>query len=283
MPSGRDESKLRALRLRRAARRAVVSVALVGFQRAAGVGRQLVQNAWWSLRWLVFEREREPIAYALTARNRRHLGAFVATVGDCSIDSVEQYLAEIDTDKALRDHLRAGPREAARLASSRVLYGSRVAAYVLTRVRRPRTVVESGVGAGVVACMVAAALERNAAEGHPGFYFGLDPHFGSGRLLAGRYERYGWILAGAPQESLKELEEIDLFLHSRRCSREHEAREYETLAGRLSEGALVLSSTAHTSDALHDFALCNGRRFLHFAEEPHQHWYRGGGLGAGFP
>jgi len=270
------------MRWRNVVRRLVVGVAWVAIQRALLVGHQLFHNACWSLRWLALERECEPTAYALTHRNQKQLAGWVAVVGDASIEAVMECLEELEEDKALRDHLRAGPREVARLADADVFYGSRVAAYVLTRLRRPRTVVESGVESGLVGCMVAAALERNAAEGHPGFYFGLDPYPGAGTLLSGRYERYGWILAGATLEALKEIEQVDLYLHSRRCSTEHEGREYETLQSRLTEDALVLSATAHATDALHDFALGSGRRYLHFAEEPHEHWYRGGGLGAAF-
>ena len=142
--------------------------------------------------------------------------------------------------------------------------------------------VRADVDAGLVACVVVSALERNAAEGQPGFYFGLDSHAGAGRLLSGRYERHGWILAGAPLEALKEIEQVDLYFHSRSCSYEQESREYDTLVSRLSEDALVVSSTAHQTDALYDFAAASNRGYLFFAEEPEAHWYRGGGLGTAF-
>jgi len=272
----------RGLRWRRAAQRFVFGVAWLAVQRAVSVGAQLCRNAWWGLRWLVLENERTPNAYALTRRNRLQLAAFVAAIGDLQIEAVLECIEELEGDKALRDHLRGGPPESSRLANTDSHYGRRAAAYALTRLGRPRTVVETGVSDGLLGCVVAAALERNAAEGHPGFYFGLDPHPGAGRLLEGRYERHGWILAGAPLEALKEIEQVDLYVHSRRCSLEQEAREYETLQSRLSEGAVVLSSTAHENDALYDFTLARDRHYLYFAEEPFEHWYRGAGLGASF-
>ncbi len=279
---GRWQLNRHGLRWCRGAQRLLLGVAWVALQRALSVGAQLLRNAWWGLRWLVLETEKVPTAYALTERNRRQLAAYVAAIGDLPMESVLECIEELEQDKALRDHLRAGPPEAARLANTDSHYGSRAAAYVLTRLRRPRTVVECGVADGLLGCVVGAALERNTAEGHPGFYFGLDPHPGAGRLLEGRYQRHGWIMAGAPLEALKEIERVDLFLHSRRCSHEHELREYETLKSRLSEDAIVLSSTAHENDALYAFALDHERNFLYFAEEPFEHWYRGGGLGAAF-
>jgi hypothetical protein len=260
----------------------VFGIAWLAVQRAASVGAQVLRNSWWGLRWLVLENERVPTAYALTERNRRQLAAFVAAIGELPMKAVLECIEELERDKALRDHLRGGPSEAARLANTDSHYGSRAAAYALTRLRRPRTVVETGVSDGLLGCVVAAALERNAAEGHPGFYFGLDPHPGAGRLLEGRYGRYGWIMAGAPLEALKEIEQVDLYLHSRRCSHEQEVREYETLQSRLAEDAIVLSSTANENDALYSFAIGHERSFLYFAEEPHEHWYRGGGLGASY-
>jgi hypothetical protein len=260
----------------------VFGIAWLAVQRAASVGAQVLRSSWWGLRWLILENERVPTAYALTERNRRQLAAFVAAIGELSMEAVLECIEELERDKALRDHLRGGPSEAARLANTDSHYGSRAAAYALTRLRRPRTVVETGVSDGLLGCVVAAALERNAAEGHPGFYFGLDPHPGAGRLLEGRYGRYGWIMAGAPLEALKEIEQVDLYLHSRRCSHEQEAREYETLQSRLAEDAIVLSRTANENDALYSFAIGHERSFLYFAEEPHEHWYRGGGLGASY-
>ena len=260
----------------------VVDGALRSLRRTATAVGHVARTAWRTLGWLWWEDECEPAAYALTPRNRRQLAAWLATLADTRIEQVQALVEELEDDKALRDHLRAGPRDEVGVARADPEYGRWAAAYVLTRLRRPRVVVESGVGAGLGACVVASALERNTAEGHPGFYYGLDPRLGAGRLLRGRFERYGWILAGSPIESLKELDSVDLYLYSRPRSETQEGREYETLAGRLAEDAMLLGATAHQSDALFDFAVQSGRRYLYFAEEPADHWYRGSGLGAAF-
>ncbi|MGH8939556.1 MAG: class I SAM-dependent methyltransferase, partial [Actinomycetes bacterium] len=54
---------------------------------------------------------------------------------------------------------------------------------------------------------------------------------------------------------------VDFFLHDSLHTREHEAAEYEAVAGRLTEQAVVLSDNAHVTDALPAWAEATGRRF----------------------
>jgi predicted O-methyltransferase YrrM len=259
-----------------------VGPVLVWLYRVGLVARDLARRALVACRWLARSREITNFTYELAPRNRRQLAAFLVAVTGASETRVLELMRELEEDQELRDHVRQATAAHADhvFADAEPRYGRRAGWYVLARLLRPRVVVESGVDKGLGACVLAAALERNAQEGHPGFYYGLDVNPASGYLLQGRYERFGWMLLGDSIESLKELEEIGLFVQDSDHSETHEAREYETLESRLTEDAVVLSDNAHVTDALHDFADRTGRRFLYFAEDPADHWYAGAGIGA---
>jgi predicted O-methyltransferase YrrM len=269
---------------RRLARTPVVGPALIAGLRLWIAARHVGRSARAAARWLVASRETTNFTYELTPLNLGQLAAFVAAVADIGIERAEAYLREVAEDEGLRDHIArvtaASPD--AHFADTTPRYGRRLGWYALVRALRPGVVVETGVDKGLGACVFAAALERNAAEGHPGFYCGIDRNPAAGYLLAGRYARFGQLLLGDSIEQLKGVERIDFFVHDSDHAAAHEAREYETVESRLSEGAIVLSDNAHCTDELRAFARRTGRRFLFFAERPADHWYPGGGIGAAF-
>jgi hypothetical protein len=75
---------------------------------------------------------------------------------------------------------------------------------------------------------------------------------------------------------------IDIFLHDSDHTPEHETKEFEAVANKLSPGAIVLSDNSDQSDRLLRFARQTGRRFLYFADKPLNHWWPGDGIGAAF-
>ena len=75
---------------------------------------------------------------------------------------------------------------------------------------------------------------------------------------------------------------MDLFINDSDHSAEYEAREYHTIASKLSDRAVILGDNAHATTSLYDFAMRTNRRFLFFKEEPKGHWYRGAGIGSAF-
>jgi len=269
---------------RRLARTPVVGPALIALLRLWIAARHVGRAALAALRWLGASRETTNFTYDLTPLNLGQLAAFVATVANVEIERAEGYLRELAEDEALRDHIARATAASpdAHFADARPRYGRRLGWYALVRALRPGVVVETGVDKGLGACVLAAALERNAAEGHPGFYYGIDRNPAAGYLLSGRYTRCGRILLGDSVEQLKEIERIDFFVHDSDHAAAYEAREYETIESRLTEGAIVLSDNAHGTDELRAFARRTRRRFLFFAERPADHWYPGGGIGAAF-
>ena len=162
-------------------------------------------------------------------------------------------------------------------------FARRLGWYAVARATKPRIIVETGVERGHGAVLLCAALLRNVDEGHPGKYFGTDLNPQAGWLLSGRYASFGKMLYGDSITSLKAFAEpIDLFVNDSDHSAEYEALEYETIAARLSPGAIILGDNAHVTDKLALFAEASGRRFLMFREEPKDHWYPGAGLGMAF-
>jgi predicted O-methyltransferase YrrM len=132
---------------------------------------------------------------------------------------------------------------------------------------------------------MAAALLRNAAEGRPGRITTMDINPEAGYLV--RAEPWSGVADLVTGDSVAALAAltgpVDIFLHDSDHSREHERREFEAVAPRLAEDAIVLSDNVTKTDVLPRFAESTGRRFLAFREQPARHWYPGDGIGAAWP
>jgi predicted O-methyltransferase YrrM len=204
------------------------------------------------------------------------------------MDDAERYIAEVDTDSALRAHVRAATREHGgnAQADEEAQFGRRIGWYALVRAVKPRLLVETGVDKGLGSCLLCAALMRNAAEGSPGRYIGTDINPSAGFLLQPPYSGTGKILYGDSIESLKKLVAesalIDFFINDSDHSAEYEGREYATIREALAPDAIVLADNAHVTTELIEFAKLTNRAFLYFQEKPANHWYPGAGIGLAF-
>ena len=237
------------------------------------------------LPWLFTSRELANYTYDLTDRNERYLASLVALVTGVDPKIAAQYIAELHEDEILRAHLRRLTFEDPRrhVADAVPRYGRRAGWYAIVRARKPRVVVETGVDKGLGTCVLAAALLRNATEGFPGSLTGTDINPEAGYLLQSPYNRVARILYGDSIESLRNLDAtVDVFINDSDHSAEYEAREYDIVAPKLAEGAVILGDNAHVTDSLHRFAMGTNRRFLFFKEEPKDHWFPGGGIGIAF-
>lgn len=241
-------------------------------------GHVLAQSA----SWLVTSREHHNYTYDLTDRNREHLGWFVSEVTGASVTAVRGWLDEVEQDAALREQLERGLQSTARagLVDKTVRYGRRIGWYALTRALRPAHVVESGVDKGLGSCVLAAALLRNAADGHPGRLSALDINPDAGYLIGGPYADVVDLVLGDSLQSIPNLRTpVDVFLHDSNHSAEHEAAEFRLIEERLAPAALLLSDNATETDELVQYAEQTGRQFLFFREVPEQHWFPGDGIG----
>lgn len=238
-----------------------------------------------SASWLVTSREHHNYTYDLTARNREHLAWFVSAVTRTPVAGIRGFLAEVEGDDALRQHIARGVRDSARsgLADSTVRYGRRIGWYALLRALKPAHVVESGIDKGLGSCVLAAALLRNGEEGPTGRLTGLDINPDAGYLLTGRYAEVTDVRLGDSLTTIPQLSApVDLFLHDSWHSAEHERAEFAAIAPHLSPDAMLLSDNATQTDELVAVADATGRRFLFFGEVPDRHWYPGDGIGIAY-
>jgi hypothetical protein len=237
------------------------------------------------LRLLFASREISNFTYDLEQTNEKHLASAIADITGKSYDAVMSFIREIKADDELRSHISVLTRESdlAFIADSQARFGRRIGWYALARILKPRVIIETGVDKGLGACLLTAALRRNAREGHPGRYFGTDLNPKAGYLLSGDYASYGTILYGDSIASLKNFAgTIDLFINDSDHSPDYEAGEYRAIADKLSRQAVILGDNAHCTDKLLEFSLERGRHFVFFREKPARHWYPGAGIGFSF-
>jgi predicted O-methyltransferase YrrM len=161
------------------------------------------------------------------------------------------------------------------------LFGRRIGWYAMVRISKPKVIVETGVDKGLGSMVLCAALRRNEAEGSTGRYYGTDLMPGAGYLLSGPYAKYGEILYGDSIETLSKFtHQIDLFINDSDHTPGYEQREYETIAGKLSPTAIVLSDNGPAT--IFDWSQKVGRRFVYVDEKPLNHWYPGAGIAFSF-
>ncbi|MEG3637251.1 class I SAM-dependent methyltransferase [Micromonospora palythoicola] len=272
-----------AVKLRRAIARTRLAPVAAFPKRLVAVARHDAKVLRTSARWLVASREHHNYTYELTKLSRHHLAWFVSVVCELPVKQVRGYLAEIESDDALRQHISSAIAGAARrgLADRQVRYARRIGWYAIVRARRPQHIVETGVDKGLGSCVLAAALLRNAAEGHPGRVSSIDINPEAGYLA--RTEPWSEVIdlvIGDSVESITALDRpVDLFLHDSDHSRAYERREFAAVEPKLAPGAMLLTDNVTHTNVLAEHAERTGRRFLAYRETPANHWYPGDGIG----
>ena len=234
-------------------------------------------------RWLFQSREFTNLTYDLTPRNLNYLAAFVAEVSGKPLAEIHRYISELMTDDELHQHLSHLAQAAHDRygIDSHIKYGRRIGWYAFVRAMKPKVVIETGIDKGLGSCVLAAAARRNIAEGSTCKIYVTDINPNAGYFIKEPYKQYVNILIGDSIESLQKLAvEIDLFINDSDHSAEYESKEYEIIRNKLSSKALIIGDNSHTTDSLWNFAHASRRKFLFFKEEPRDHWYQGGGIGA---
>jgi predicted O-methyltransferase YrrM len=252
--------------------------------RTARVARHDARVIGASVRWLFTSREHHNYTYDLTALNRLHLAWFVAQVCDVPVAAVRGWFAELEGDEALRRHIETATAASARrgLADPTVRYARRIGWYAMVRARKPAHVVETGTDKGLGTCVLAAALLRNAADGHPGRVSSMDINPDAGYLVAAEpWSTVVDLISGDSVASIRALTTpIDVFLHDSDHSAAHELAEFEAVEPKLAPGGLLLTDNVTSTNVLCRHAEATDRRFLAFTERPARHWYHGDGIGA---
>ncbi|GAB3955029.1 class I SAM-dependent methyltransferase [Micromonospora vulcania] len=272
-----------ATKLRRAIARTRFAPVAAFPKRLARVARHDAKVLRTSARWLVSSREHHNYTYDLTKLSRHHLAWFVSIVCDLPVKQVRGYFAEIESDDALRQHIEQATAGAARrgLADKQVRYARRIGWYAMVRATHPAHVVETGVDKGLGSCVLAAALLRNAREGHPGRVTSLDINPEAGYLArTAPWSEVVDLVIGDSIASIGALDRpVDLFLHDSDHSRAHEKREFDAVESKLAPGAILLTDNVTSTNVLAEHAERTGRRFLAYRESPVNHWYPGDGIG----
>lgn len=272
-----------ATKLRRVIARTPLAPVAAFPKRLARVARHDAKVLRTSARWLVTSREHHNYTYELTKLSRHHLAWFVSVVCDVPVKQVRAYLNEIETDEELRGHIEQATAAASRrgLADKHVRYARRIGWYAIVRARKPAHVVETGVDKGLGSCVLAAALLRNAAEGHPGRLTSLDINPEAGYLArATPWANVVDLVIGDSVASIGALDRpVDLFLHDSDHSRVHERSEFDAVEPKLAPNAMLLTDNVTVTNVLAEHAERTGRRFLAYRETPARHWYPGDGIG----
>ena len=245
----------------------------------------LSKQVWYQIKWLFGSREATNYTYNLEENNKRYLASLISEVLDVEVSSIVSYIDEVEGDKELKQHILDATKgnDFSFMADQEVRFGRRIGWYAIVRAKKPKVVIETGVDKGLGACVLAAALKRNKAEGHAGEYYGTDIDLNAGYLLSGDYSENGRILYGDSIESLSKFDhKIDLFINDSDHSAEYEAEEYKVIAKKLSEDAIILGDNSHVTDKLLNFSLETNRNFVFFQEKPLAHWYPGAGIGISF-
>lgn len=236
-----------------------------------------------SARWLFTSREHHNYTYDLTRLSREHLAWFVSVTCDLPVAQVRTFLTEIETDEPLRRHIEQTTATSARrgLADRQVRYARRIGWYAIVRATRPTHIVETGVDKGLGTCVLAAALLRNAADGHPGRVTSLDINPEAGYLAkAHPWSEVVDLTIGDSIASIGALDRpVDLFLHDSDHSVAHERREFEAVEPKLAPGARLLTDNVTVTNVLAEHAERTGRHFLAYRETPARHWFPGDGIG----
>jgi len=236
--------------------------------------------------WVFTSRSDSNFTYELTDRCKVNLAASVASLLQKDYAEIAGYFREIETDADFASHIRRlWLKHPERYRTDEAaLVGRRMVWYAIARATKPRILVETGVDQGMGAVVLCAALARNAADGHPGRYYGTDINPDAGYFLQAPYADYGKVLYGDSLKSLGALNEtVDLFINDSDHSEDYELAEYDLIKAKISPAAILLGDNSHVTSKLAEFSMREGRRFVFLSEEPANHWYRGAGVGISLP
>ena len=233
-------------------------------------------------RWVVTSQENTNFTYDISPHGITTLSHAVSLATGAPVADIRGYLAEPADDPAFLETLRLkGTKLAQTLPfDAEPRFGRRLGWYAAARALKPRVILESGIDKGLGAMLLCYALERNAEEGHPGRYLGLDINPASGALMSQPYSRHAEFHLGDALESIAALTDpIDLYINDGDHRHDYEAREYQAIAPKLAPECLILGDNCHLSEALPRFAEATDRRFFFWREQPADHWYPGAGIG----
>lgn len=255
---------------------------LIRYERASAYHRKKIKL---SRTWALKRTEISNYYYDITPRNRKDLAFLVSFVTGKSLNEIEGYLVEVETDFDISNLLTKFQLSNKNLRDSNMALARRIGWYAFARALKPKVIVETGVHHGVGSLVLTSAVRRNINEGYLGKYFGTDIDLSAGKLLKEPFSKFGEILYGDSIQSLKRLDEasVDIFVNDSDHDPEYELLEYKTILPKLTQVGIILGDNSHATDSLRKFSEEHGRRFIFFKEEPLNHFYNGAGIGISLP
>ena len=231
-----------------------------------------------SVDWLVHSRETTNFTYDLSPLNLDQLCWFVSAASGADIGQVRSWMRELEDNQKLTEQLTrrlsSNPRRG--ICAQEPHWARRIGWYALVRAVQPDHVVETGTQLGLGSSAIAAALLQN---GH-GRLTTIDIDQEAGFLIEEPWESVIDRHIGSSLDVLRELRDVDMFLHDSLHTYDYETQELAAVEPNLSADAIVLSDNAHDSSALSDWAERTDRHYLFFKEQPRNHWWPGDGIGA---
>lgn len=231
--------------------------------------------------WLTTSREHTNFTYNITERNRHQLLWFCSNVTGAPIAECRQLAAELLSDDDLSDRIRVAAQDCPRrgIIDVEPRFARRVAWYVLIRILKPSTVVETGTDLGLGAVVLGRALERNGF----GQVVTVDTNPESGSLLDSFRDLPIERRVGSSLEIIPKVGPIDFFIHDSDHRAEYEREEFELAIRHGSNELTLLSDNAHVTTVLAEIAEECDMQFTYISEEPESHWWPGDGVGVARP
>ncbi len=237
------------------------------------------------IKWIFNSNEDTNYTYDLEEQNLDELYKLLEYIFDINYLKIKSYSEELLKNESLKNYLihKIKSSNFKNFADTEIKYSRRIGWYIIARIIKPKTIIETGVDKGMGSVILSEALIKNEKEGFKGKYYGTDINPEAGYLFDGIFRKKGKIIYGDSIESLKNINEsIDLFINDSDHSAKYEADEYKTIISKLSKNSLILGDNSHSTDELLKFSIEHGRNFVLFRERPKNHWYPGAGIGISF-
>jgi hypothetical protein len=135
--------------------------------------------------WLFRSKEFSNYTYDLTSANKTYLAWFLAEICGTSIEEVEDYFSELETNSQLDAYIKTGLANHHRgnEIDSKAFFGRGLGWYAIVRATKPKIVVEIGTEKGLGSLVLAEALIKNGS----GRLITIDMEQSSGLLIGTEY------------------------------------------------------------------------------------------------
>jgi hypothetical protein len=234
------------------------------------------------LSYLLVDPELANFTYDLV--NEDELAGWLASVTGEPRARVDELLAELKDDTEFERMVRGKLRRRRLNHKARPMFGRRAGWYVVARLRKPETIVETGIHDGLGSALLLRALERNAAEGSPGELISVDIEPAAGWVVPDELKT-SWSRRIAPSPGVLPGaigdRRVEMFIHDSDHTYECERAEMDIALARKGDGLALISDNSHATTALKDICKEMGIEYGLFMERPARHFYPGAGIGFG--